>query len=226
MCFSASASFVAGTTLCAVGVATLKKVETKTELPFAMIPLLFGLQQLTEGVIWLTFTHEAPLLKETMTYLYSGFSHVLWPIYVPFAMGMLEVVRWRKRAIFAFEVAGIAVGLYLLYYMVTLPMVAEVVGRHIVYLSPHFYLIPVMVFYLAATCVSCFFSSHGFVKLFGALAFLSFIAAYVVHFMALVSIWCFFAAILSLLIYLHLRFRSLGGFPRKEPVRQPSPAVP
>jgi hypothetical protein len=226
MCFSASASFVAGTTLCAVGVATLKKAETKTELPFAMIPLLFGVQQLVEGVIWLTFTHEAPLLKQTMTYVYSGFSHVLWPIYVPFAMGMLEAVRWRKRAIFAFEVAGVAVGLYLLYYMVTLPMVAEVVGRHIVYLSPHFYLIPVMVLYLAATCVSCFFSSHGFVKLFGALAFLSFIAAYVVHFLALVSIWCFFAAILSLLIYLHLRFRNLGGFPRKEPVRQPSPAVP
>ena len=226
MCFSASASFVAGTTLCAVGVATLKKAETKTELPFAMIPLLFGVQQLTEGVIWLTFTHEAPLLKQTMTYLYSGFSHVLWPIYVPFAMGMLEAVRWRKRAIFAFEVAGVAVGLYLLYYMVALPMVAEVVGRHIVYLSPHFYLIPVMVLYLAATCVSCFFSSHGFVKLFGVLALLSFIAAYVVHFMALVSIWCFFAAILSLLIYLHLRFRSLGGFPRKVPVRQPSPAVP
>ena len=224
MCFSASASFVAGTTLCAVGVATLKKAETRTELPFAMIPLLFGVQQLTEGVIWLTFTHEAPLLKQTMTYLYSGFSHVLWPIYVPFAMGMLEAVRWRKRAIFAFEVAGVAVGLYLLYYMVALPMVAEVVGRHIVYLSPHFYLIPVMVLYLAATCVSCFFSSHGFVKLFGVLALLSFIAAYVVHFMALVSIWCFFAAILSLLIYLHLRFRSLGGFPRNLSFRRPSPA--
>ena len=30
---------------------------------------------------------------------------------------------------------------------------------------------------------------------------------------ALVSIWCFFAAVLSLLIYVHLRFRPLGGFP-------------
>lgn len=226
MCFSASASFVAGTTLCAVGVATLKRTEARTEIPFAMIPLLFGVQQLTEGVVWLTFSHDAPLLKQTMTYLYSAFSHVLWPIYVPFAMGILEAVRWRKRAIFAFEVAGVTVGLYLLYYMVTLPMVAEVVGRHIVYLSPHFYLIPVMMLYLAATCVSCFFSSHGFVRLFGVLVLLSFIAAYVVHFMALVSIWCFFAAILSLLIYLHLRFRSLGGFQRKVRVRQPSPSVP
>ena len=214
MCFSASASFISGSALCAAGVATLKRTESKNEVPFAMIPLLFGIQQLTEGVIWLTFSHDAPLLKQTMTYVYSGFSHVLWPMYVPFAMGIMEAVRWRKKAIFAFEAVGVAVGLYLLYFIVTRPVVAEVVGRNIVYASPHFYVIPVMAFYLAATCVSCFFSSHRFVKLFGVLALLSFIAAYLVHIMALVSIWCFFAAVLSLLIYLHLRFRNLGGFPR------------
>ena len=214
MCFSASASFIAGTSLCAIGVATVKKVEARNELPFAMIPLLFGIQQLTEGVIWLTFSHDAPLLKQTMTYLYSIFSHVLWPMYVPFAMGVMEAVRWRKKAIFAFEAAGVIVGLYLLYFIVTSPVVAEVVGSHIVYVSPHFYLIPMIIFYLAATCVSCFFSSHGFVRLFGVLALLSYIAAYVIHVEALVSIWCFFAAILSLLIYLHLRFRDFGGFPK------------
>ena len=92
---------------------------------------------------------------------------MLSPMYVPFAMGILEAVRWRKKAIFAFEAAGGAVGLYLLYFIVTRPVVAEVVGRYIVYASPHFYLIPVIVLYLAATCVSCFFSSHGYVKLFG-----------------------------------------------------------
>ncbi len=225
MCFSASASFIAGTTLCAVGAATLKRTEDRSERPFAMIPLLFGIQQLIEGVIWLTFRHDAPLLKQTMTYLYSGFSHVLWPIYVPLAMGILETVRWRKKAIFAFEAAGAAVGLYLLYFLVTQPVVAEVAGRHIVYVSPHFYQVPMIVFYVAATCVSCFFSSHGFVRLFGVLALLSFVASYLVHVTALVSIWCFFAAILSLLIYLHLRFRNLGGFPWKLRDRRPSPAV-
>ena len=145
---------------------------------------------------------------------------MLWPMYVPFAIGVLEAVRWRKRAIFAFEAVGVAVGLYLLYFIVTLPVVAEVCGRHIVYVSPHFFLIPVMVLYLAATCVSCFFSSHGFVKLFGVLMLLFFIAAYLVHAMALFSIWCFFAAILSLLIFLHLRFRKLGVFQRKQRFRR------
>ena len=93
MCFSAAASSVAGTSLSAIGVATLRRAETKTEVPFAAIPLLFGIQQLTEGVIWLTFRHDAPLLKQSMTYVYSGFSHVLWPIYVPFAMSFMETAR-------------------------------------------------------------------------------------------------------------------------------------
>ena len=221
MCFSASASFIAGTSLCAVGVAALRRTEARTELPLAMIPLLFGVQQLTEGVIWLTFSHDAPLLKRTMTYLYSGFSHVLWPMYVPFAVGVLEAVHWRKKAIYVFEAAGGAVGLYLLFFIVTRPVVAEVVGSHIVYLSPHFHLIPMILFYLAATCVSCFFSSHKFVKLFGALALLSYIAAYAAYVVAVTSVWCFFAAILSVLIYLHLRFRSLGGFP-KAPASPPA----
>jgi len=63
MCFSATASFVAGTSLSAIGVATIRKAERRSELPFAMIPLLFGIQQLVEGIIWLTFRYDAPVLK-------------------------------------------------------------------------------------------------------------------------------------------------------------------
>jgi len=68
MCFSASASFIAGMSLSAIGVAALRNTEARTEQPLAMMPLLFGVQQLTEGVTWLTFSYDAPLLKQTMTY--------------------------------------------------------------------------------------------------------------------------------------------------------------
>ena len=118
----------------------------------------------------------------------------------------------------AFQAAGLIVGLYLLFFLITSPVVAQIdsqhIVRHITYESPHFLLAPVMVLYLAATCVSCFFSSHPFVKLFGGLSLISFIAAYLYYTRALVSVWCFFAAVLSLIIYLHLRYRDLGGFPK------------
>ncbi|HKP75554.1 MAG TPA: DUF6629 family protein [Longimicrobiaceae bacterium] len=214
MCFSATASFAAGATLTVVGVASLASTRRRSELPFAAIPLLFGAQQLVEGVIWLTFRHEAPLLRQVMTYVYSMFSHVLWPIYVPLALYFLEGVPWRRKVLLGFQVLGTAVGLYLLYFLIARPIVAEVIGRHIVYVSPHFYIVPVTVAYVAATCFSEFFSSHTFARLFGVLTLLSFIATYLFYTRALISVWCFFAALLSVLIFCHLRFRQLGGFPR------------
>lgn len=213
MCFSATASFTAGASLSLVGVATIASVERRSELPLAWIPLLFGIQQTIEGVIWLTFPSGGAELRQAMTYLYSLFSHVLWPVYVPLAVYLLESVPWRKKAMLGFQVMGTAVGIYLLYSLIARPIVAQVIERHIVYVSPHFYLGPVIVGYVAATCFSEWFSSHTFVRLFGVLALLSFVATYFFYARALVSVWCFFAAILSVLIFIHLRFRQLGGFP-------------
>ncbi len=216
MCFSATASFVAGASLSAIGVATIREVRDRKEIPFAMIPALFGIQQLIEGVLWLTFSHDAPQLQQATTYAYSFFSHVLWPIYVPFAFRILETTPWRRKVMLWFQIAGLIVGLYLLYYLVASPLVARVVDGHIVYESPHFYIVGVMVLYLASTCVTGFVSSHKFVKLFGVLALFSFVFSWLVYARATVSVWCFFAAILSLLIFAHLRFRELGGFPETQ----------
>lgn len=189
----------------AIGVLTLKKAEQKAEIPLAMIPLLFGIQQIIEGMLWLSFRLEAPLLNVTMTYAFTLFSHVLWPMFVPFSIGLVETVAWRKKVISAFQLTGVAVGLYLLYWIVRFPVTSEV-DEHIVYVSPHFIKVPMMMLYLAATCVSCFFSSHKLINLFGVLALLLFMVAYWVHSVAFFSIWCFFAAILSVVIYLHFKF--------------------
>ena len=52
MCFSATASFTAGTLVLGIGAVTMKSVRKPGELPYAAIPMLFALQQLIEGVIW------------------------------------------------------------------------------------------------------------------------------------------------------------------------------
>jgi hypothetical protein len=205
MCFSATASFMAGTGLSVLGVATLRATRRRSEIPFAAIPLIFGLQQMVEGALWLSFRFDAPQLNLAMTYLFSMFSHVLWPIFVPFAIGLLETVSWRRTVIRGFQGVGLLVGLYLLFLIVEFPVTA-VAAEHIVYVSPHFYKLPVMLLYLAATCVSCFFSSNATIRLFGVLALLLFGVAYGLFAVALFSVWCFFAAALSSIIYLHLRF--------------------
>ena len=204
MCFSATASFIAGSALSAVGVITIKKTKRKAEIPFAMIPLLFGIQQIIEGVVWLSF--GSSLLNIIATYAYSLFSHVLWPIFVPLSVGLLETVPWRKKVLLVFQFIGMAVGLYLLYFLVKFPITSRVINESIVYDSPHFYLILVLIFYFAATCISSLFSSHKIINVFGVAALLSAAVAYGFYAQSFISVWCFFAAILSVIVLFYFYY--------------------
>jgi len=210
MCFSATASFSAGAVLLGIGVFTLKSASRPRELPYAAIPMLFAIQQLSEGVIWLTFRHEAPRLNAAMTYFYSFFSHVLWPIYVPWAVLLIEPPGLRRRALLVFVVAGVAVGASLSYFLLAFPIVSQPVGQHIEYVSPHFFAAATMTLYLMSTTVSPILSTHRMVKLFGALALSSFAAAYFFYATWFISVWCFFAAVLSAVVYLHFAGRGAG----------------
>ena len=209
MCFSATASFSAGAFLLGLGTLTLtlKSARRPRELAFAAVPLLFAIQQLSEGVIWLTFRYEAPLLNAVMTYVYSFFSHVLWPIYVPVAVLLIEPPGWRRRALLVFVVAGVAVGAYLLNVLVAFPIVSRPVGQHIEYVSPHFFAAAAMTLYLMSTTFSPLLSTHRTVKVFGVLALLSFAAAYYFYATWFISVWCFFAALMSAVVYLHFVLR-------------------
>ncbi len=205
MCFSATASFTAGAALTAVGVLTLRKSQGKREVPLALVPLLFGVQQLTEGAVWVSLSRDLPLLQTWATYLYSMFSHVVWPVLVPFAILLVEPRLWRRKAISVLAALGLSVGLYLLFFIVRFPVTAQVRGDSISYDSPHFYTAVMLVGYLLATCITGLFSSHWCINVFGILAFILAIAAALVSITTFVSVWCFYAAILSLFIYLHFR---------------------
>jgi hypothetical protein len=91
MCFSATASFGAGIVLSAIGVASLKKVIHPSQTLFAAIPILFAVQQLCEGFLWLALTHPGySFLQDFTTYLFLSFAQVLWPLYVPLAVYLFQ----------------------------------------------------------------------------------------------------------------------------------------
>ena len=205
MCFSATASFTAGTLLLAVGTLTLRQTKVPVEVPYASIPVLFGLQQLIEGGLWLTFVDEAPHLNSILTHLYSLFSHVLWPIFVPIAVLLLEPVHWRRTALKALAVGGALSGFYLLYFWAIDPTTSRVVGQHIIYDSPHFYIAPILVLYVLGTCVSSLLSSHPAVRWFGAVSTASYAAASAFYAVWFISVWCFFAAVMSATVWFYFR---------------------
>ncbi len=210
MCFSATASFSAGAFLAVLGTLTLKAGVRPGERLFASIPMLFAIQQLSEGVIWLTFRHETPQLNAVMTHVYSFFSHVLWPAYVPLAVWSMEPARGRRWILLAFVAAGLAVGTYLLYVLVAYPVVSRPTGEHVEYVSPHFFAAATMTLYLASITFGLMLSTHRSVQAFGVLALLSFAGAYAFYATWFISVWCFFAALLSAVVYLHFARRKAG----------------
>jgi len=211
MCFSMNVSLAAGGFLLGVGTMTVKAARRPSEIPFAAIPLLFAIQQLSEGIVWWSFAHNAPGLNVVMTQFFSFFSHVLWPAYVPLAVLLLEPPGGRSRLLKLTVIAGMGVGLYLLYSMFEYPITSRPTGGHVEYVSPHFFAAVTMTGYLLATTVSPLLSNEVVVRVFGALALISFLLAYLIFARWFISVWCFFAAILSVVV----AFRFFG---RKRPL--------
>lgn len=204
MCFSATASFIAGGSLSAAGAETLRHAKSRERVPLAAMPLLFGIQQLIEGVVWLTF--RIPLINTIATHFFVFFSHVLWPTYVPFSVYLIEKDPGRRLILRVLLLIGVATSLNLLFHtLIAGTPIAFVQGESIVYettIPP----IPLGVgFYVLATCVACFVSSHKFIRVFGMALLGSFVISYWSYNHAFYSVWCFFAAILSFIIYVHLR---------------------
>jgi len=203
MCFSPTASFIAGGALSVAGVYTLKHAEKDAQIPFAAIPLLFGLQQIVEGFVWVTF--DKPYFHTAVTYAYVMFSHVLWPAFLPFAVWRLEPDARRKKWLAPFVFVGCVISATLFAYVLQGPVESMVVGRCIAYSVP----LPDVPFglwaYVLATCGACFASSRKYVRVFGFTLFGSLGIAYWSYREAFYSVWCFFAAILSLIVFVHLR---------------------
>jgi hypothetical protein len=194
VCFSATASFAAGTVLSAGGVATMATALRRSDLPFAAIPLLFGVQQLVEGGVWLSFGSRAQTANEVLTYVYAVLALVFWPIFIPWAIRSMEPEAQRRRLLLACQVAGLAVGGYLLYAHTPSAVSSRVVDDSIVYANSHFFGYWIVSLYFVATIGSSLLSSSRRVQLFGGLVFLGAALAYGIWAAAFVSVRCFFAA--------------------------------
>ena len=213
MCFSPTASFTASAVLAGVGVLTLRAARAPNERLFALIPLLFAAQQATEGLVWMSYPWDAPTLRAWATQIYSVFSHLLWPAFVPWAVRAFEPVRWRRRVLALLGLGGLASALFLLASMVATPIEVAPIGGHLEYRSPHFFLPVSITLYLAATTLGLGVSSRPAVSWFGVLALASAALAYAVYARWFISVWCLFAAVLSVMVYVALASRRTSVVP-------------
>lgn len=133
------------------------------------------------------------------------FSHVLWPTFVPLSIWLIEKHPIRKKILAGITLIGIAVSLCLLTFSIIGPTTSTMVGHSIAYDFPVPYPLFSFALYFFATCAGGMVSSSLKVRVFGTAMLLGFFLAHAFYPDTLFSVWCFFAAALSVVIYLHTK---------------------
>ncbi len=208
MCFSASASFIAGAVLTVAGIASISQVRKPIHLVFASMPLLFAIQQICEGFVWLSLSNPYfSTWHEPAKYAFLLFAQVIWPFWIPLSFLSIERSPKNRKIIRYFLVAGIAGSIILAYRILFFPVSAQIDGCHISYQIGAFKAILIVtgVLYVAAIVVAPFFSSWKNGIALATANVVSLVTTEVFYEAYLVSVWCFFAASQSVLVFLVMR---------------------
>ena len=211
MCFSATASFTAGTVLLVVGSIAVRRAH-KPDYAYAAIPLLFGIQQVIEGALWLVLA-ERSSSQHCLTVGYLGFANILWPIYVPLAIWLMEPKSANRNRLLLPLVAGVVTAIFFTNAIATHPISADIVQSHIRYSLPHDNEKIMFGFYATATCLAPLLSSYKSVRLLGPVLVASMFVVYFFYSNWFASVWCYFAALISLIILLHFQPRHSAIIP-------------
>jgi hypothetical protein len=207
MCFSAPVSFAVSAVLLPVGALAVNFAlrNDRRYLALAAFPLLFGIQQAFEGWLWLALEHGTDLRAAALGFLF--FAYLLWPVLVPLAADCVEPRAGRQRLFRGFALVGLLFGLSLYLPLLIRPdwLMVTISGQSILYEPILLYdgYVPrtaVRGFYAVIVATPLLFSTVASLRLFGILILLSVAVSALFFLYAFVSIWCFFAAVLSLYI--------------------------
>lgn len=201
MCFSATASFTTSAVLGVMGFAAVSRVNKSRELPFAMIPLFFALQQAMEGGLWLSL--DGGDGSAILAYSFLFFAFLFWPVYFPWCALLLEDDPYRKRWIRTLFGLGALLAMVLFLNLLSEPLQVGIVGHSIQYSVGDSFDGFGLFVYASALCGSGFLSSNKTAQIFATAALLSLFVSLLFYFEAFTSVWCFFAAVLSAIIVLH-----------------------
>lgn len=203
MCFSAIVSFSAAAGLSLLGIITIRRTTSKREVLLASFPCLFALQQTFEGLVWIGKSNSYfSRIEPIGTYGFLLFATLLWLVLSPLSVYSLEQDAKSRRLLLGLTFAGLFLGIYLLGWIIYSGVEPQTFSGNLFYdlrfipgyeVSKYLYLAIISLPFAIAYSYS--------LKLFGGLILLSFIASQLLFQVTLVSVWCFFAALLSGFLY-------------------------
>lgn len=235
MCFSAPVSFAAAAVLLPTGALAVRRAwrVDKRYVPLCLLPVLFGLQQFSEGMVWTTGAQSDTAGVGVWSLGYMFFAWLAWPVWVPVSVYFLETGR-RKILYVAFAVAGGMLGAlqYVPYFAHDGWLVTTFLTRAIRYEGVELLdfvtgRIGTYAIYLAIIIAPLLLARDRDVKIFGILVSGVFTVTYLFFTYAYISVFCFGGAVMSLYLVMMIFRRptrraggnSLPDGGRQAPVR-------
>lgn len=209
MCFSAPVSFAAAALLLPLGLHTLHRSwqSDRRLLGLAAFPLFFGIQQFIEGLLWLNLGGFYAEYTRTSALGFLFFVYLVWPMLVPLAARAVEDRPLQRRVLLSVALFTGLLGalLYVPLLSSEARLSVSIVQHSLFYehralfdahwdnwVSRTGYALVVALPFLASRVAS--------LRVFGALITLSLILSALYFDHAFTSVWCFFAAILSMFV--------------------------
>ena len=202
MCFSPTASFIASGLIGTIGLATLRHVREPRTLLFAAVPLLFSVHQLCEGFVWLGLEGKiGNVALDHVAFLFMIYAQGILPLLMPVAVVLMEPSGWRRRAILVLVGIGAIACVWDVVGLVAWPSRTFIQCHSIAYRNPVTGNFLISCLYILATCGALLLSTHRVVRWYGLLNVIGLTITEIVREFAFASVWCFYAAILSMMLY-------------------------
>jgi hypothetical protein len=207
MCFSPEADVAAAVVVGIIGVDAIRHARNPRELPLAALPLFFAFHQLVEAFVWwgLDGTVGADVARAAL-WLYLVMAFAL-PVVVPVAVRLVEPSPRRRELMTWCVGLGAGVSALLVVEVVRGPIAAHAHDLHLTYRIGTGAGSEIVVLYVLATCGALLASSSRLIAVFGILNLGAVVVLTVLASNGLPSLWCFWAAIASVVIAVHLRRR-------------------
>ena len=179
------------------------------DLPLAALPLLLALHQLTEGVVWLGLQGDVPGgLRDAATGAYLAVAQVDLSVIVPLAILLTEPDRRRRVWMGALLVGATVVAARFAWILTSNPVGARALDHVIIYNTDWEFGYATAAGYVLVTCGPAVIASSRLLRWFGVAGLAGLLLASGVRYSAVTSIWCVYAALISVLVLLHFRDRA------------------
>jgi len=207
VCFSPEGDLVGGVVVSAIGVDACRHLRGRnSHLLLAATPLLLGVHQIDESLVWWGLEGDlSHTVSRVAMWIYLVIALVVVPVLIPAAIWRLAPTPGRRRAIVPFLALGVGVAGVLLEALLRGPVTARLGTYHLAYSVGLQHGILIVGLYIVATCGSLLFSGFRHIVVFGLANLVVVVILARLTADGFASLWCFYAAITSGAISLHLR---------------------